>query len=339
MDFSTLLRELERGRVPPLLLLHGPEPFLLEDALTRVTRALFPDPSAVALNRELLDGGETSVDTVVRAALTLPCVAPSRLVVVKRAQELPVRESEPLAEYASAPNASTCLLLLADEPLRAHGRGRKTDHWLLGAVPSGAVVPVRRLSGPPLVAWLQKRAAAEGIQISEEAAQLLVEWVGDDLGALVGDLEKAALYGSAADLRVGVAEVTAVVGEQRLRSVFDLTRALERRELGQALTVLDRVLAAGEEPLAVLGMVTRELRLTWLAREWARQGQSTEQLTRVLRRPPHAVESLLARANAFSSEGFLRALGRCWETERRLKSGGLARPEIATLLAELCAAG
>lgn len=339
MDYWTLLKEIGQGRVPPLLLLHGPEPFLLDDALRELTRVLFPDPSVAALNRELLDARETGVDAIVRAALTLPFIAPTRLVAVKGVQALSVKGSEPLAEYAKAPNPSTCLLLLADGGLRADGRERKADHWLLKTIPANAVAEVRRLSGPPLVSWLRSRASANRIELSEEAAQLLVQCVGEDLGTLVGEVEKASLYASATNPRVDLPEVKAVVGEHRLRSVFELTRALERGELGHALALLEWLLAAGEEPLAILATLTRELRLTWLAKEWARQGQSAEQVARSLRRPRHAAQALLSRANALSPEALSRGLSRCWETERRLKSGGLPSPEIAALLADLCAAG
>jgi len=339
MDYWALLKEIGQGRVPRLLLLYGHEPFLLDDALAEATRAIFPDRGTAPLNRELLDGRETSVAAIVRAALTLPFMAPSRLVAVKSAQALSAKEGAPLAEYAKAPNPSTCLLFLADEGLRADGRERKADHWLLKTLPPAAVVEARPLSGRSLVAWLKSRAAASGMALSDEAAQLLVEWVGEDLGALVGEIEKAGLYASAANPRVGLDEIRAVVGEHRLRSTFELARALERRELGNALVLLDRLLAAGEEPLAILGFVTRELRLTWIAKGWAGQGRSVEQVARALRRPQHAVETLLSRATALSTTALSRGLRRCWETERRLKSGGLPRPEIAALLTELCAGG
>lgn len=338
MDYWTLLKEIGQRRVPPLLLLHGPDPFLLEDALTLVGRALFPDPSLAGLDRELLDGEDAAVDAIVRAALTLPFMAPTRLVAVRRAQALSQKGSEPLVGYAKTPNPTTCLLLLADERLGAD-RDRRTDHWLLRLLPPAVVAEARRLTGAALIGWLKNRAAASHIELSEDAAQLLIQSVGDDLGALVGELEKAALYASPSNPRVDLPEVRAVVGEHRLRFMWELTRALERRELGQALAVLEQLLAAGEEPLAILGAVTRELRLTWLAKEWAGQGKSAERIARSLRRPVYAAESLLSRATALSGEALSRGLGQCLETERRLKSGGLPRPEITALLADLCVAG
>src|SRR5205807_1575431 len=109
---------------------------------------------------------------------------------------------------------------------------------------------------------------------------------GDDLTQLVGEVEKAALAGGPDNRRVGVAEVRAVVGEHRLRHVFDLTRALTARDTGGALALLESLLNAGEEPLAVLGMLAREARATWQVAGALRAGRPAEDIARSLRRPP-----------------------------------------------------
>ncbi|MFQ5828182.1 MAG: DNA polymerase III subunit delta [Candidatus Methylomirabilia bacterium] len=332
MDYVSFVREVERGRIPSIALLHGPEPLLLQEALIQVSRACFPDASLVSLNREAFDARETEPEVIVRSALTLPFLAPVRLVVVKECQALAAKGSAPLVEYAQAPNTETRLLFLASGAVPA-------THWLLKIVPPAAVVPVKRPTGRDLVSWLKRRAAGAGLEVSEEAAQLLIQCIGEDLLALAGELEKAGLAAGPNARRIGIEEVRAVVGEHRVRSIFELTRALERRALGQALAVLEALLAAGEEPLAVLGMLTREVRLTWLAKEWVRTGKPVDEMARLLRRPPHAVETFLAHVESFSAPALARQLSRCWEVERRLKTGGLPRPELAALVAELCAAG
>ncbi len=86
-------------------------------------------------------------------------------------------------------------------------------------------------------------------------------------------------------------------------------------------------------------MVTREVRLTWLAKEWLKQGRAPEEIARLLRRPAPAVEAFLSKADACSIAALRRQLSRCWEVERRLKAGGLPRPELTALLADLCEAG
>jgi DNA polymerase-3 subunit delta len=334
MDASTFLRNAERGPLPPVVLVHGGDAQLLDDVLAVVTRGLFPDAAAAAFDREVFDGREADTEAVVNAALTLPLGAPRRLVVVRHAQGLPARDAGTLARYAAAPSPAACLLLLADEAL-GPGRDRKAPHWLLEAVPATAVVePVAR-RGRAVEDWVRQRARGEGLTVSEEAARLLVQWVGDDGAALLGEVRKAALAGGPDNRSVGVTEVTAVVGEHRVSGVFDLTRAIERREPGLALRTLERLLAT-EDPMPVLALLTREVRTAWTVREWHAGGLSVEQIARRLNRPPAVVQALVAAATAQSPAALTRKLERCWETERRLKSRGDPLAEMATLVTELC---
>jgi DNA polymerase-3 subunit delta len=332
MDYRGLLREVEEGRVPTIILLHGSEPFLLDDALAQITRCLFPALSSAALDREVFEGRETTPEAIVRAALTFPFAAPVRLVVVKGAQGLPSKGRDALEAYVKAPNPSSRLVFLAAEQLPA-------THWLLPTVPPAAVVEARGMSGREVVRWLKARAEVGGIEVTEEAANLLIQWVGDDLASLYGELQKAALATGPANRRVGVEEVKAVVGEHRLRSVFELTHAIERRAMGQATIVLEALLGAGEDPLKLLGMMTREVRVTWLVKEWLRQGKSAEEIARLLRRPRQSVEPLFARSESLSPHALSRRLAGCWEVERRIKSGGLPKPELTALLAEILGIG
>jgi DNA polymerase-3 subunit delta len=332
VDHAAFLKSLERGVVPPVLLLHGPDPQLLDDAVAAVTRALFPSETEAALGREVVDAREVGVDAVVRAAMTMPLLAPSRLVVARRAQAWPARGHEALGAYASDPNPAACLLLLADDTLTAT-RDRKGDHWLLAALPAAAVValPVRR--GRALEEWVRQRAAAEGLTLDADAARLLVEWVGDDSAALLGEVRKAALAGGADNRVVGAREVRAVVGEHRVSGVFDLTRAVERADLGLALRTLDRLLLT-EEPLRLLALLAREARAAWTAGDLRARGRSIDEIARALGRPARVVEAMAGAATP--APRLVRRLERCWEVEHRLKSGGDAPAELAALVAELC---
>src|SRR5262245_48010579 len=117
MDPTAFLRQVERGQIPPVALVHGADAQLVDDVLVAVGRALFPDPGHAAFDREVLDGRETSVDGVLSASLTLPFGAAARLVVVRHCQALASKGGDALRQYAASPNPTTVLLLLADESL------------------------------------------------------------------------------------------------------------------------------------------------------------------------------------------------------------------------------
>ena len=334
MDYAAFMRAASGGRPPAVALIHGADAQLLDDALAAATRGLFPDAGQSALGREILEGAEVSGEALVRAASTLPFMTAMRLVVVRRAQALAARAADALTAYGRDPNPSTALLLLADEPLGA-SRDRRTDHWLLGALPAAAIVTLPAREGRSLEGWLRERTAAEGLTLGDDAARLLVQWVGDDSAALLGEARKAALAGGPRNTTIGVKEVTAVVGEHRLSGVFDLTRAVQRRELGAALRTLDRLLAA-EEPIRLLALLVADVRATLTVADLAARGQGTDQIARVVRKPPQIVDAITRGPAAAPRATLTRRLARCWDAEWRVKSSADARAELTALVVDLC---
>lgn len=334
MDYWGLLKGLDRGQVPTLLLLHGPEPFLIDEALDRLAAACFPDPAQAALNREVFSGDTATADAVLTAAAVFPFLADRRLVIVRGAEALAARECERLAVEVGRLRAAggtwpppTTTVVFAARALEGRAPLRKV-------VPVEAQVEVRPPTGRALLGWLRERGKGLGIELTVEAAELLVDLVGEEPARLVGELEKAFLFAGPGARRIGAAEVRAVVGETRVRRFFELTRALEGRDFETALRLLDVLLAGGEEPLGLLAQVTRHVRELWQAKGWGEEGRPVPELARQLRRPPAAVEALLARAEAISAPGLGQALVHCWEVERRLKSG---RENPAALLTVLVA--
>lgn len=337
MDYAAFLQAADRGQPPPLALVHGADHQLLDDALAQVARGLFADASERSLGREVLEGDEASVETVVRSAMTLPFMTRRRLVVVRRAQALPARGAEILSAYARDPNPATCLLLLAAETLTP-SRERRADHWLLGAVPAAAIVALPQRWGRGLEQWLRQRAAAEGLTVTEGAARLLVQWVGEDGARLLGEARKAALGRGPDNRRVGEDDVGAVVGEHAVKDVFDLTRAVERRDLGQALPLLDRLLAT-EEPMRLLTLLTRNVRVSLIVRHLAAAGQSAEQIAPAVRPVPvPVVRGVMAQVAGISDAALSQQLARCWQAEWRCKSSGQPLAELTALVTELCRA-
>jgi DNA polymerase-3 subunit delta len=334
VDYVGLLREIERHAPPPVALLHGGPALLADDAVRLLSRVLFPDPAMAALDREIMDARETTAEAIARSAETFPFAAPRRLVVARNVETLPAKGSERLGAYLAAPSATSCLLLLAGETLGGD-RGRQSEHWLLRAVPPGAAIELGPLRGAALERALKHRAQLDGLEVTEQAARLLVDLTGEDLGRLLGEAHKAALAGGPDNRRVGTREVAAVVGENRLRGLFELTGSLERGDRSRALSLLDQVLAAGEEPLVLLAVMTRHLRNLAAAAEEARQGRPVPALARRLRVPPAVAERLMARAQQLTVRDLAYRLERCWQVEHRVKSGGQPVAELTALIAEL----
>src|SRR5713101_5014190 len=79
LEAAALLRDLAAGRIPRLLLVHGPEPLLVYELLARLAEAVLGDPAAAAWTREVLYADGTTPEVVVTAGLSLPLFGGRRL--------------------------------------------------------------------------------------------------------------------------------------------------------------------------------------------------------------------------------------------------------------------
>ncbi|MGH7358587.1 MAG: DNA polymerase III subunit delta [Candidatus Rokuibacteriota bacterium] len=334
MEVTALLREAAAGRIPPLLLLHGPEALLVDDLLERVTRALLPDQETTDWNREVLHADQLTPDDLVGAGASLSLFGGRRLVLVRGVADLSAKTADRLRDALADARRAACgwpaegttvLLVAAGVDRRAAG---------LRVLPEADHVEVRPPAGRAVVGWLRERARGAGLDLLPEAAQTLVDLVGEDLGRLAAELEKAALYVSE-DRRVSEDVVRALAGETRTRQYWELTQALEEARRKDALRIVSQLLASGDEPLILLAWLVGYLRDLWRVLPAAGDvREAAKALPR--RRPDFAVERLAARARAVGIRGLSRAVERCFEVDQALKTGtGSPRAHLTCLVADL----
>ena len=192
----------------------------------RLTRALLPDEQAAGWNRELFHADQLTPEALVAAGASLSLFAGRRLVLVRGVTELAAKAADrlrdALAEARRAavgwPAEGTTVLLVAASA------DRKTAG--LRILPESDQVEIRAPAGRAVVGWVRERARAAGLDLAPDAAQALVDLVGEDLARLAAEIEKASLY-TAGDRRVSEEVVRALAGETRARQYWELTQALE----------------------------------------------------------------------------------------------------------------
>src|SRR3989442_8931410 len=81
---------------------------------------------------------------------------------------------------------------------------------------------------------------------------------------------------------------------------------------------LERLLT-NEEPMRMLALLARVLRMAWTVRALTEQGQSPAEIARDLRLPPAVVETL---GRGDPAARLAEKLARCWDVERRGQISG-----------------
>jgi DNA polymerase-3 subunit delta len=314
--------------VAPAYLLLGEEVLLREEFLSRLLEALLP-PGMEALNRETVLAEEVDAPHVVAHCRSVPAFAPRRVLLIKEADRLRNEVWDPLLSYLEAPCPTTCLILTA----------RKLDQRsrLFRSLQRLATVLRFTALGPgDLERWLQERAKRQGKLLTPEAQLLLLNLQGAELLRLAQEIDKLCLF-VGERRRIEAADVVAVVGEARIREIFELTAQVGRRDMVGALTCLRRLLEAGDEPLQILGMLARQVRLLLKAKELLTESASPTEISRALGVPMPFLPELLEEAKASPSAQFERGLARLLKLDRDLKSRGKGQPlHFELALIDLC---
>lgn len=310
--WQEVLRRLKQGEAAPVYYLYGEEVFLRDEAEAELVGRLLP-AGASTLNREALAGDEADAAAIIGRAQMVPVLAPRRVILVRGADRLGARDLQALAAYLDAPVPTASLVFSA---AKLDMRTRFAQALLRQAV----VCRFERPQGEELRAWVRERLARRQRRIGDEALDLFLSLVGEELHHIDSELEKLALYlGDRAE--AGPRDVEAVGGAGRFRTIFDLTEALGSRPPDAALAALRDLLEGGEEPLSILGMMARQYRMLIRARRALDGGIAEAGLASMVGIPPRHVPALARQARALSREALEAGLQALRGADLELKSG------------------
>ncbi len=239
----SILEDVRSGIFKSVYLLMGEEPYYPELVCEAIIGNCLQEWEK-DFNETICYGGEVSPETVITAARRFPMMAQRQLVVVKEAQQM--KGLEELALYCQQPLDSTVLVILL------HGASADKRKALYKSVlKTGVVVESAALRDYELPQWIQSYYQGRGLRIHPEAAMLLAESVGADLGKLAVETDKMLKNLPEGVQEVSVADVEKNVGISRQYSVFELTKCLSYRDGARALKIAARL---GDAPRFALPM-------------------------------------------------------------------------------------
>jgi DNA polymerase-3 subunit delta len=222
-----------------------------------------------------------------------------------------------LPDYMEDPAPTTCLLLEArnvDRRLR----------WVKLVQTRGSLRACTLPTRPAeLRAWIEGCIREEGKRPAQGTAAALLEQIGADANRLLLEIEKLVLY--AWDRKeVTPEDVVVAAGGGRPHAIYELTDAIGSRDRVRALRVLQRLLAQGEAPLALLAGLSNHLRRMLRARECRPLNPATVQQT--LGVHPFAAQKLVEQVRPLDRSRLRSALEAAARTDRALKGTTPLRP-------------
>ncbi|WP_179320001.1 DNA polymerase III subunit delta [Winogradskyella helgolandensis] len=183
-DVKQLVAAIKKGDLKPIYFLMGEEAYYI-DKISDYIEDNVLDDTEKGFNQMVLYGRDVTIDDIVSNAKRYPMMAERQVVIVKEAQDLS-RTIEQLVQYANNPQPSTVLVL--------NYKYKKLDKRkaLYKAINKngGIVFESKKMYENQVADWIRRVLASQNYNISPKAAQMLVEFLGTDLGKIDNELKK-----------------------------------------------------------------------------------------------------------------------------------------------------
>lgn len=177
-------------------------------------------------------------------------------------------------------------------------------------------------SAQALLQWIKQRTEDKGASITPPAMQVLAELVGGDLWTIDRELEKLSLY--ATGRSITDADVRAMVPYAQEANIFNAVDAIMDGRPGQALRSIMQLMEDGQEPLYIIAMIERQLRLIALARDLTDRGVSQPDLGRRMgTNSDFVVRKTLGQARRLTLPQIRGKYRRVLESDLAIKQGRL----------------
>jgi len=308
ISFSQLQAQLAKA-IKQVYLIQGQDEFIVSEAANAIFEAAAKTGSS---HMTKLDGASASLAEVLDSARTQDLFSPFKVVIVSDADKLLEKHGRQLATYAEKPAKNACLILLAE---KIDGRSKLVKFL----EESHGLVMCGRIYENEIPAWIATRAKASGCAIDREAAQLLADFIGEDLATIASEIHKLAAHAAGSE-RITVHDVEAVSLRDRMQDIFKLTDAIGTRQITQILPILNTLLERGDRPTGILFMAAKHIRQLWAIHELTLKGMNRREAALKIMHNNYVANKCLAQLDGFTISDLRRSTAILLEAEGALKS-------------------
>ena len=349
MKYGELMASLHKNQPGHLYLLTGEEGYFIDKAEKKLLELLFPQGYTKDDIQVVNDGAGLS--EVMNSIETMPFFTDKNVVLVR---------VDSLFKETGASNTTD-----------KAGNGKKTNslesrfHQALGNIPEysyvifeyrGKVdkrkklykiigehgqimesVPVR---GNDIGDWLQGKLQSINKKMDRQAYEYFMAAIGTmqaiSLNYLDKEIDKLALFMGSEDNTIHLDTLLKVLAEVPEISGFAMINAISQGQVVKAVQLFRRQQANGVFFALTVGLLARQLRLWWLAKDLQERGIRGKNLANYLGQPGFLAEKTARESQRFSNATLKQALKDLSDTDYKLKTGQGDMVELEAIILKLC---
>ncbi|SHE65564.1 DNA polymerase III, delta subunit [Seinonella peptonophila] len=315
-----LLKKWKNKEFHACYLLYGKEQFLLQESLRFLQKCMDLEDSDWGFAS--FDLEETPIEKVIEEAETAPFLSAQRLIVATNAWFLTGSKknnhvhhhTDQLLQYLEHPVSTSVLVLVV--PSDQLDRRKKLVKQLQK---QAEVCEFNSLSGAGLKKWVMKQCKQYQVSITDEACQQLIDLVGNDLFSLHQECVKCATYVGAGET-IEREQVQKLVPRSLEQNVFQLVGQLVERRLDNVLKIWYDLLAQKEEPIRIMALILRQIRLLLHVKLLLEQGKSEREIAKQLQSHPYPVKLAAQQGKKYAEQTLRKLMLEALTADQQMKT-------------------
>lgn len=254
MTYDVLMQQMRAGNYPPVIVVHGEEPYYIDQVSGYVEQNAL-DEMAREFDQVVLYGKDlpgADISPAIAQVRSFPMMGDKKVVIVKEAQH--VKKWEALAMYMQNQSPSS-LLVICYKYGKVDGR---SSLWKNIEKQGGALVLSEGLRDYQVPRWIENyiaqknnelRDKGDEVRIDPKVTQILATNLGTDLTKIVGALQKLVDGRPEGVHVIDAALVERNVGISKDFNVFELQEALVKGDVVKANRITQYFASSKDHPM------------------------------------------------------------------------------------------
>jgi DNA polymerase-3 subunit delta len=227
---KSIINDIQSGNFKPIYFLMGEEPYYIDGIANYIEDNVLSEEEK-SFNQVVLYGRDVTIEDIVSNAKRYPMMAERQVVIVKEAQDL-TRTIENLVSYAENPQPTTVLVICYKyKKLDARKKLAKVLKQ------KSELFESKKLYENQVPDWIRRVLAGKGYTISPKAAQMLTEFLGNDLSKVNNELEKLQLIIKPGE-QITPQLIEENIGISKDYNNFELQNAIGNRDVKKAFRII-----------------------------------------------------------------------------------------------------
>lgn len=263
----------------------------------------------------------TALSTVLEDAITIPLLEDIKIIILKnpifltKASEASKNDVKAFIKYLKSPNDTTVLMIDATN-LAIHQANE--IYKVLKNV--ARIIDYPDPEEIEIKGWIVRSFDTNGIDIKDDALNLLLEYIGDDQPRLAGEIEKLVSYvGKNGTIRSS--DIRLLVPKNVNNEIYQLIKAIIDQDLSQIHSIYDNLITHTKDSMTIISLISNKFKELLSTYRLLKFGYSQSDVAKFYNVSTGKAYYIVQEAKAFKISDLEYYIDKLAELDFQIKSG------------------